>query len=168
MEHFWPNFQNELQAAAAEVKLFDITRGLAQRIEGQFRRHWSLIPALWNLYFREQINTNISLKSSSKGEAGGPAPTPEQDAALAAAALYEFLTKGTYRDQQGKRCKVDGNIMKLPYAEGLTHKQQHLLRDFRFRTKSVPGTMEVRTKIGHIGFWASIIYGQSGWRFRKD
>ena len=40
---------------ACEVRLFDITRGLPQRIEGQYRRHWGFTPALWNLYFRERV-----------------------------------------------------------------------------------------------------------------
>ena len=31
---------------ASKVKLFDITRGLPQRIEGKFRRHWGFTPAL--------------------------------------------------------------------------------------------------------------------------
>ena len=39
---------------ACKVQLFDITRGLPQRIEGQYRRHWGFTPALWNLYFRER------------------------------------------------------------------------------------------------------------------
>ena len=33
---------------ACRVKLFDIARGLPQRIEGQYRRHWSFTLALWN------------------------------------------------------------------------------------------------------------------------
>ena len=37
---------------ACKVKLFGITRGLPQRIEGQCRRHWGFAPALWNLYFQ--------------------------------------------------------------------------------------------------------------------
>ena len=31
--------------------------------------------------------------------------------------------------------------------------------DFRFRCKALPGTQEMRTKIGHLGFWASVNYG---------
>ena len=45
------------------------------------------------------------------------------------------------------------------FAEGITPIQRRLLADFRFRTGMVPGTQEIRTKIGHIGFWASVVYG---------
>ena len=47
-----PNVEHHCyEGPACKVKLFDITRGLPQRIEGQFRRHWGFAPALWNLYF---------------------------------------------------------------------------------------------------------------------
>ena len=34
-----------------------------------------------------------------------------------------------------------------------------MLADFRFRCKAVPGTQEIRIKIGHVGFWAGVVYG---------
>ena len=34
-----------------------------------------------------------------------------------------------------------------------------MLADFRFRCKAVPGTSEIRVKIGHVGFWAGVVYG---------
>ena len=40
---------------ACRVKLFDLVKGLSQRIEGQFRRDWSFVPALWNMYFKERL-----------------------------------------------------------------------------------------------------------------
>ena len=53
---------------ATKVKLSDITRGLPQRIEGQFRRTWAFAPALWNLYFRERVNlgAGLSVKQGQK------------------------------------------------------------------------------------------------------
>eukprot|EP00959_Pyramimonas_sp_CCMP1952_P010605 222310-Pyramimonas_sp.AAC.1 len=51
---------------ATTVRLFDLTRGLPQRIEGQFRRTWGF-AALWNLYFRERVNLGASL-SIKRGE----------------------------------------------------------------------------------------------------
>ena len=55
-----PN-QHFAMGSAAEVKLFDLTRSLPQRIEAQFRRHWGFVPALWNLYFRDRVNLGASL-----------------------------------------------------------------------------------------------------------
>ena len=89
---------------AAKVKLFDITRGLPQRIEGQFRRHWSLTPALWNLYFRERVNLGASLSIRNSSSVEASQEDVEQDAAMAAASLLKKLQHGFYLDK-GKRRK---------------------------------------------------------------
>ena len=54
---------------------------------------------------------------------------------------------------------MNGDFSKLLFAENLSKLQRKLLSDFRFRCKAIPGTQEIRTKIGHLGFWASVIYG---------
>ena len=144
---------------ACEVKLYDVTRSLPQRIEGQFRRHWAFLPALWNLYFREQLNTGVSLSTLSRGEAARPCDDREQDAALAAAQIYEALSSGTYKTQTGVRKKIDGDVSKLLYAENLNQTQRRLLQDFNFRTRSLPGTQGIRSKIYHICFWGQVVYG---------
>ena len=150
--------EHALVGTACPVKLSDITRGLPQRIEGQFRRHWSFTPALWNLYFRERLNLGIGL-SVKRGLANAPADDGiETDAAIAAADLLKKLEYGYYMDR-GKRRKINGDFSKLVFAEKLSQLQKRLLADFRFRCKALPGTQEVRTKIGHLGFWASVNYG---------
>ena len=76
-------------STACPVKLFDITRGLPQRIEGQYRRHWGFTPALWNLYFRERLSLGIGL-SVKRGLAHAPVDDGiETDAAIAAAGLLK-------------------------------------------------------------------------------
>ena len=67
-----PFFTEQKQVAPASVKLFDITRGLPQRVEAQYRRHWSFAPGLWSLYFREQINLGASLGAVSRGSRSVP------------------------------------------------------------------------------------------------
>ena len=79
----------------------------------------------------------------------------ETDAAIAAADLLQKLERGFYMDR-GKRRKINGDFSKLMFAEKLSQLQKRLLADFRFRCKAVPGTQEIRTKIGHLGFWAGI------------
>ena len=44
-------------AETARVALADLVRGLPRRIEGQIKRHWTFVPLLWNLYFRERVNS---------------------------------------------------------------------------------------------------------------
>ena len=89
------------------MKLFDIARGLPQRIEGQFRRHWGFAPALWNLYFRERINRGGSLRVQSKATVQSTADNADTDAAMAAAELLKKLDTGYYMDR-GKRRKSMG------------------------------------------------------------
>ena len=150
--------QHGFEGPACKVKLFDITRGLPQRIEGQFRRHWGFTPALWNLYFRERVNLGIGLSVKRSACVDGPNIEVETDAAMAAADLLEKLEKGTYLNG-GKRRKINGDFSKLLFAENLSKLQRKLLSDFRFRCKAIPGTQEIRTKTGHLGFWASVVYG---------
>ena len=59
----------------------------------------------------------------------------------------------------GKRRKINGDYSKLMFAQHLSAMQKRLLADFRFRCATLPGTHEIRVKIGHLGFWASVVYG---------
>ena len=141
------------------MKLFDLARGMPRRIEAQYRRHWSFVPGLFNLYFREQVNLGGSLGAVSRGSKSAPQEAVEQDTAMAAADLTLKLKNGYYKTQDGKRCRIDGDMSKLRFAEGITPLQKRLLQDFTFRTKSIPGTQEIRSKIGHVCFWATVVYG---------
>ena len=78
---------------------------------------------------------------------------------MAAADLYEKLHTGSYLTQTGKRRRIDGDVSKLRFAEGVTPLQRRLLADFSFRTRQLSGTQEIRTKIGHLCFWGSVVYG---------
>ena len=93
------------------VILFDLTRNLPQRIEGHYRRHWGFTPGLWNMYFRERINLGISLTVKHKLEAAAPQDAKEEDASMAAEALFKKLEHGYYLDK-GKRRKTNGECNK--------------------------------------------------------
>ena len=151
--------RHQKQVEAAIVKLEDMTRGMPRRIEAQFRRHWSYTPSLWNLYFREQVNLGASLGAASHGARSMPQDAVEQDAAMAAADLVKKAASGFYRTQDGRRRSIQGDMSKLRFAEGVTPLQRRLLQDFSFRTKGIAGTQEIRSKIGHVCFWASVVYG---------
>ena len=104
-ESSWPGFEAQEGVGAGIVRLFDLTRGLARPVEGQYRRHWSFVPSLWNLYFRDRVNLGVSLRNVNHGACSTPAESEEQDAGVAAAELYRKLEHGTYVDQSGKRRK---------------------------------------------------------------
>ena len=152
-------FRNIRQVASALVQCADLARGMARRCEAQYRRHWQFLPGLWNLYFREKVNTGPSLSMQSKVQAATPEEPVEQDGAVAAAQLYQLLNSGHYKNQAGARCKIDGDMTKLRYAEGITAKQRQVLADFSFRSRNISGTNEIRTKIGKACFWGCVVYG---------
>ena len=131
---------------------------MPQRIEGQYRRHWAFVPGLWSLHFRDQVNTGANLRVSANADAVA-AGGVEQDAGMAAADLYKKLESGFYLTQTGEKRRIDHDTSKLWYAIGLTNLQKKLLRDISFRTRMIPGTQEIRTMIGHLGFWATVVYG---------
>ena len=77
-------------------------RGLPQRIQGQFCRHWGFTPALWNLFFREIVNLGVSLSVKTDSQDGKSGKVIDTDAAIAAADLFEKLGKGKYIDPKGQ------------------------------------------------------------------
>ena len=90
---------------------------------------------------------------------GKSAEAVETDAAIAAADLVQKLEKGLYMLPDGRRRKINNDASKLIFAVGLGDLQRKLLADFRFRCRAIPGTQEIRTKIGHLGLWACVNYG---------
>ena len=103
---------------SCKVKLFDITRGSPQRIEGQYRRHWSFAPAMWNLLFRANVNLGASLFVKRKAMDQKPSTTSiETDVAMAAANLLELLETGYYVTPQGKRRRINWDFSKLFFAK---------------------------------------------------
>ena len=96
-------------------------------------------------------------QQTSKATPGEP---QAEDAAMVATALLDKLNHGHYV-HNGKRCKINGDFTKLHFAENLSDMQRRLLADMRFRCRTLPGTQEIRTKIGHLGFWAIVVYGNA-------
>ena len=144
---------------AARVSLFDLLKGTSQHILGQFRRNWSFLPSVYNLWFRSEINLGANLRVSGKMEADETCVSKGQSAATAAADLYRLLESGYFLNAGGKRRRTSNDTSELMYAEGVTKTQRALLSAVRFRTRLVPGTREITHIIGHIGFWASVVYG---------
>ena len=115
---------------ACKVSLFDLTRGLPQRIESQYRRHWGFTLALWNLYFRERLNLGASLSVKTCSKSKTVDSVRDEDAAMTAATLVQQLDHGYYRDENNKRRKINGDFCKLNFAEHLTDMERKLLADF--------------------------------------
>ena len=146
---------------AAEVKLLDQVRGLPRRVEAQFRRHWALVPALWNLYFRECINFSKSLSVRQKQKSSDPTSfDDDDDKARLAGKLYRRLEKGDYEDANNARRPIAGDTSKLCWAVGTSAEERRLLQNVEFVTSAIPGCQAIRRRMGRLGFSASLVYGQ--------
>ncbi len=82
----------------------------------------------------------MSLGARATHEATEATEYNEQDAAVAAAALYKLFDTGVCKDGPCHRRRIDWDYAKLQYAIGLTALQKQLLAGFRFRIRRVAGT----------------------------
>ena len=86
--------------------------------------------------------------------------TPAHEWVEAAKALYHKLQKGKYLTS-GKTLKpINYDARKLWFAEGLTAPEAQLLRDIRHTQMTLPGTVEVRRRIGRFLFGARVELGE--------
>ena len=125
-------------------------QSLPRRVAAQFRRHCHFSPGLWNLYFRDHVNEEASLAVGARSTPKQPQEHVEQDATMAASALYDILHNGFYHTTEGARHPIAGDLTKIPFPAGIAAQQNRLLADFRFRTRLVPATQGIPTTLGHI------------------
>ena len=52
-------------------------------------------------------------------------------------------------------------FQRLYRAIGLNAEEKKIVADVQFRTKKIPGTAEIRKKIGRLGKWACVNYGHA-------
>ena len=76
---------------ACTVELFDLVKGLSQRIEGQFRRDWSFVPALWNMYFKECLLSGHSISVGTLADASQPTAISRELLTVALEKIYNKL-----------------------------------------------------------------------------
>ena len=89
-------------------------------------------------------------KSEAQPTPKQPQEHVEQDATMAASALYDNLHNGFYHTTEGARHPIAGDLTKIPFPAGIAAQQNRLLADFRFRTRLVPATQGIPTTLGHI------------------
>ena len=147
---------------ACQVSLDDLERGCVQRIEGNWRRDWTVGAALRNLNARHVLNTGIGLNYAKLCTDGtGDVNMTQTDVAMEVHDMYLKMEKGTYRDTNGKKMKINGEFDKLMLCSELTARQKRILEDVKFRAKNIPGTQECRRGINKLVSWACINYGHA-------
>ena len=114
------------------VSSSQFTRGMAHRVESQFRTDWNCMPLLRNLHFRKAVLCSKKIWSGSAVVAGQAADADVNPYIEAAQGLHSHLKKGTYKHQCGKQLPLKGDVSKLLYAHGITQEQKQLLRNMQF------------------------------------
>ena len=153
-------YDKQKQVSAARVSMLEWVRGTSRSCFSQFRRHWDVIPAAWNLYFRSELNLGKSMHLSVRGAASTPSTDECETVAAAAMSLWKKLQGNAFWvDSQGMRKPLRGDVQKLPFAEGITPLERKLLADVAFRSSMLPGTAQVRKKMGRLMLWTSVVYG---------
>jgi hypothetical protein len=133
---------------------------MARRVEAQYRADWAFVPAIRNLYFRFTalrqpllyLNLGIN-KEQSKQQFAEELVEGIHD-------IYQQkLWKGVYGNPE-KPLRIDGDVTKLHLAHGLTDIQRRLVKNIQFLAASIPGTQQIRKKLGHNLFGARVVYGE--------
>ena len=133
---------------------------LAGRIESSIRNSWDLIPGLRRLTFKWHSVWQGSLWRKWKSQRQAIAPVPTLKWVQAARGLYNKLRSGTYTTASGKPKPIQFDTRKLPYARGLTTDEKELLQDVKGMQGHMPGTIEVRRRIGRFLFGARVEMGE--------
>ncbi|CAL1160877.1 unnamed protein product [Cladocopium goreaui] len=133
---------------------------LAGRIESSIRNSWDLIPGLRRLTFKWHSVWHGSLWRKWKSQRQALAPAPMLKWVQAARGLYNKLRSGTYSTAGGKPKPIHFDTRKLPYARGLTADEKELLQDVKGMQGHMPGTIEVRRRIGRFLFGARVEMGE--------
>ncbi|CAL1144306.1 unnamed protein product, partial [Cladocopium goreaui] len=133
---------------------------MAGRIESSIRNSRDLIPGLRRLTFKWHSVWQGSLWRKWKSQRQAIAPVPTLKWVQAARGLYNKLRSGTYITPGGKPKPIQFDTRKLPYARGLTTDEKELLQDVKGMQGHMPGTIEVRRRIGRFLFGARVELGE--------
>ena len=159
-----PDFPNKdrprRKADAAVLGPVPHLRSLARRVESSLRNSWDLISGLRRLTFKWHSVCQAPLYRAWTSKTHALQATPAHEWVEAAKALYQKLQKGKYLTS-GKTLKpINYDARKLWFAEGLTAPEAQLLRDIRHMQMTLPGTVEVRRRIGRFLFGARVELGE--------
>ena len=135
-------------------------RSLTRRVESSIRNSWDLVSGLRRLTFKWHSVWNTPLWRKQKGKTDLLETTPMHEWVQAAKALYQKLQKGTYRTASNYLKPINYDARKLWFATNLTEPEIQLLRDIRQTQLLLPGTVEVRRRIGRFLFGARVELGE--------
>ena len=133
---------------------------LAKRVESSIRNSWDLIPGLRRITSKWHSVWGQGLWRRWSNNTAQPEEAPRATYVEAAAALYKKLSRGYYKPKEGIRKPIQYDTRKLWFAEGLTAPEKELLQAVRHKQQMLPGTVEVRRRIGQFLFGARVELGE--------
>lgn len=137
--------------------------GMQRRIEAQFRRDWTFGFTLWNYLFRTMVNlqSNSYMYAKPDADSGGLKMMPAEEITKGALEVRRNLRNGLYLDINGGYRAVNGDLSKIHHVPGLSAAAKKVLMNLEARTRSIPGTQEVRKAMRHEVHGNRVVHGTS-------
>ena len=150
---YWPKKRRwrRTEADAPVVSPFALTKGLPRRAEGQIRSSWTLVPALYNLFFRWSLLNTGKLSFEQGVRMSRPTEDNAMELIAAAKGVYQKLWSGSFKSGNRRRA-VAGDTTRLARAEGITPTERALVRSLGYMSSHIPGTQQIRVLMGHALF----------------
>ncbi|CAK9075903.1 unnamed protein product [Durusdinium trenchii] len=128
---------------APEVGVEAWGAAMQRQVASQFRRDWNFPPTLWNYLFRTKINLQQNSHIFSVPNEFGPGRRmlTNEEIQEGTEHIYQLLR---YVDINGEEKAIAGDFTKLRHAPHLSPAALKVLSNTEARTRTVPGTHEVR------------------------
>ncbi|CAK9073898.1 ATP-dependent DNA helicase, partial [Durusdinium trenchii] len=146
--------------SAARFNPLTHLKHLAGRVESSIRNSWDLVPGLRRITFKWHSVWGGSLWRRWQHNRHKLEAVPQSEWVQAAQRLYNKLQSGTYLSADGLARPIAYDARKLHFAKGLTAPEKQLLDDIRNMQTSMPGSIEVRRRIGRFLFGARVEFGE--------
>jgi len=137
---------------------WDFSRSLASRVEACIRNDWILVPGVRNLTSKWDALCGDAPACRHPVDLQKPGNIHAAELTDATGKLYKKLQSGKWFDGH-KRRKINFDVSKLPYAVDLSVEEKRLVKDLTFLTSKLPGTQEIRLRMGHSLFGARVEFG---------
>ena len=140
------------------VRFQDFVRGFPRRVEAAVRNDATAVPIVRSVYFKWAVEHSSSLFAPYSGKRGQSLSDRANDTISAAQTLLDKLWHG-HTGTGTSKVPIAGDSTRLPYAHGLTPIERRLAWNMNFKARQLPGTQQLRLKMGHAQFGARVVYG---------
>jgi len=147
---------------APKIGAEDWAHTMARRSETQFQRDWVFLFTLWNYIFRTKVNLQQNAYVYAVPDNNNDGKTrmlSGEEISHGAEELLKTLATGKYLDITGEFKAVQGDMTKLRHVPGLGEAARKVLSNVEARTRTIPGTHEIRKTMRHQTHAYRVAYG---------